>query len=308
MPIHRNILHNGVIRDASEPALTAGQLGLLAGWGVFSTLRVVDGALFAWERHWARMTRDAKLLNVAMPPDPDALESDLRRLVEANGHPDCTLRVVVVRNTGGIWQGPTASGAASDVIALTTGTKAWGTSVHLGIQPNARYAAGEFSRAKILSWAQNLRWAERAQEQGWDEVILLNERGWVAECTSANIFAVFGDRVYTPPLSDGCLPGVTREILLTEIEVPGITVAERGLTVESLFQADQVFITSTTRDLLAVREITPVPGAGDDSETRALQRRGDVPDRLATAFRAFIAGDIARRVESMQRQPETVRT
>ena len=284
-----------MICDAAEPALTAGQLGLLAGWGVFSTLRVVDGVLFAWERHWARMTRDARLLNVAMPADPNAVEADLRRLVEANGHPNCTLRVVVVRNSGGVWQGPVPGAAAIDVMALTTDTKAWGSSVRLRIQPNARYAAGEFAGAKILSWAPNLRWAERAQERGFDEVILLNERGWVAECTSANVFAVFGDRVFTPPLADGCLPGVTREILLNEIDLPGISVVERGLTVESLFHADQVFITSTTRDLLSVRELADLPGSDGQSETRILNRRGDVPERLAAAFRAFVTEDLARR-------------
>jgi branched-chain amino acid aminotransferase len=300
MPIHCNILHNGVIRDASEPALMAGQLGLLAGWGVFTTLHILDGTPFAWERHWARMTRDALLLNVPMPPDPDSLERDLRRLVDANGHPDCTLRLVVVRNTGGIWQGPSPGGTAIDVIALTTDTKAWGASVRLGIQPNGRFAAGEFAGAKILSWAQNLRWAERAQERGFDETILLNERGWVAECTSANVFAVFGDRVFTPPLAEGCLPGITREILLTEISVPGIVVLERGLTVESLFQADQVFITSTTRDLLSVREIVPPPGADGVSEARALNQRGEVKDRLAEAFHAFVADYVARRARQFE--------
>ena len=300
MAIHRYILQNGVIREAAEPALTAGQLGLLAGWGVFSTLRVVEGNLFAWERHWARMKRDARLLNVPMPPDPDALEHDLRRLVDANGQPNCTLRVVVVRNTGGVWQGPLPGGGAIDVIALTAPAKAWGSSVRLSIQPNARYAAGEFVGAKILSWAQNLRWAERAQEQGFDEVILLNERGWVAECTSANIFAVFGTRVFTPPLTEGCLPGVTRQVLLTEVKVPGITVMERGLTVESLFQADQVFITSTTRDLLPVREIVPPPGFDGAGEGRTLNQRGDIPDQLAAAFRAFVAGDVARRAQQYE--------
>ena len=64
MSIHRYFLHNGKIREAAEASLFPGQLGLLSGWGVFSTLRVVDGALFAWERHWARMSRDARLLNV----------------------------------------------------------------------------------------------------------------------------------------------------------------------------------------------------------------------------------------------------
>jgi branched-chain amino acid aminotransferase len=84
MAIHGHILHNGEIKAASEPGLFAGQLGLLSGWGVFSTLRVHKGQLFAWERHWARMSRDARALNIPMPADPDRLEHDLMKLIEAN--------------------------------------------------------------------------------------------------------------------------------------------------------------------------------------------------------------------------------
>jgi branched-chain amino acid aminotransferase len=204
--------------------------------------------------------------------------------VELNETPDCTMRLVVVRNGGGLWEGP-ASGRASDTIALTASSKRWGNGVRLGIQQHGRYAASDFTRAKVLSWAHNLRWAERAQEQGFDEVILLNEFGRVAECTSANVFAVFGKEVVTPPLSDGCLPGITREVLLDEIRVPGVSVIEGSLTVEDLDRADQVFITSTTRGLLTVREV-----AG-----RELANRGDVCDRLLSAFDAFVEQDIARR-------------
>jgi branched-chain amino acid aminotransferase len=92
---------------------------------------------------------------------------------------------------------------------------------------------------------------EEAQRRGFDEVILLNEREEVAECTSANIFAVLGGRTLTPPLASGCLPGVTRNVLLEEIG----GLEERVLRLEDLFRADEVFITSTTRELLAVREI-----------------------------------------------------
>jgi len=279
MGIHANVLHNGRIRDASEPALRAGQLGLLAGWGVFTTLRVSEGALFAWGRHWARLSRDAKLLNLALPPDAAAVEADLLRLIEANKRPDCTLRLVFVRNTGGMWEGP-GSGSTTDTIALTADSKQWGDSARLSVQPNARFAANEFAGAKVLSWAQNLTWAERAQREGFDETVLLNERGAVAECTSANIFAVFGETAYTPPLSDGCLAGITREVLLGDSHV-----AERTLSIEDLYRADEVFITSTTRDLLPVREI-----AG-----RALSSKSSVRERLAEAFRDFVARDIARR-------------
>ena len=285
MALHGRILHNGQIRNADSPALFAGQVGLLSGWGVFSTLRVAEGVLFAWERHWARMSRDARLLNVPMPPDANALEHDLLRLIEANGQPDCTLRLVMVRNTGGMWEGPTADQRAVDVIALTADLKGWGASVRLSIQPDARFSRSEFAGAKILSWGHNLAWAERAGREGFDEAVLLNERGLVAECTSANIFAVFGSEVVTPPLGDGCLPGITREILLGEIHLQDIAVRERSLTSDDLYGADEVFITSTTRDLLPVREI-----AG-----RELNRRSGVRERLAAEFRQFVRHDIASR-------------
>jgi branched-chain amino acid aminotransferase len=284
MGIHSHYLHNGVIKKSSEAGLFVGQLGLLSGWGIFSTLRVVEGALFAWERHWARMSRDAALLNVAMPADRDAVEEDLLRLIEANGAQNATLRIAVVRNGGGMWQGP-SSGSASDLIALTANSKSWGESVRLTVQANARFAASEFTSAKMLSWAHNLRWVERAQGEGFDEVLLLNEHGRVAECTSANIFAVSGGDVSTPPVSEGCLPGITREVLIEEVRVPGIRFVERSLTLDELSKADEVLITSTTRGLLPVHEI-----AG-----RELNRRHAVSELLSRAFRTFLAEDIARR-------------
>lgn len=178
----------------------------------------------------------------------------LLELVEANQAYNATMRVVVLRNTGGMWEGP-GSGRASDLIALTAETKKWGEGVKLCWTPRARYAAGEFAGAKILSWATNLTWLERAVARGFDETILLNERGEVAECTSANIFAAVADQVWTPEIGSGCLPGVTRELLLHQIRVPGYTICERTLMPADLESADEIFITSTTRNLLPVVEL-----------------------------------------------------
>src|SRR5450755_925994 len=82
--MHRFVLHNGQILDAHEKSLSAGQTGLLNGWGVFSTLRVADGVLFAFERHWERMQRDAAKVHVPFPRDRADLKAQLLRLVEAN--------------------------------------------------------------------------------------------------------------------------------------------------------------------------------------------------------------------------------
>jgi len=269
--VHRFVLHNQEIREASDKLLSPGQVGLLSGWGVFTTIRVTEGVLFAWERHWARMAKDAVLLHVTLPPDPNRVQELLLKLVEANRACHSTMRVVVVRNCGGIWEGPPA-GRSSDLIALTADSKIWGEAVKLTYKPQARHSGCVFAGAKILSWAMNLTWLEEAQAKGFDEVILLNDRGEVSECTSANIFVARGNEVWTPPLSSGCLPGITRELLLSEIRIPGLRVGEKTLHPADLEQADDVFITSTTRGLLPVFEIDGKPLKRSERDRAALQQ------------------------------------
>lgn len=280
--LHRHVLHNDQIQLATDLSLAPGQVGLLAGWGVFTTLRVASGVLFAWERHWARISRDAAAFHVPLPQDPERVRRKLCELVEANGILNCTLRLVIVRNGGGMWAGP-STGCSSDVIALTADSKDWGDSVKLSYVPQARHAACEFAGTKILSWAMNLTWLEKAQERGFDEVILLNERGEVAECTSANIFVANRGEVWTPPLSSGCLPGITREVILGEVHLPGIQLVEHTVTPADLESADEVFITSTTRNLLRVRQV----------EDRQVGRTDHVREALAEGFGEFVRNYVA---------------
>jgi branched-chain amino acid aminotransferase len=147
--MHRFLLHNDEVREVSERLLSAGQVGLLSGWGVFSTLRVRRGIPFAFERHWERMKRDAAALRVPFPSDAGAVRSRILTLIEANQAWDATLRVVIVRNRGGMWEGP--GERQSDLIALTSGLKHWGEGVKLAVQPQARHAASRFRGVKILS-------------------------------------------------------------------------------------------------------------------------------------------------------------
>lgn len=282
--MHRYVLHNDEIRESGERVLAPGQVGLLAGWGVFSTLRVHRGVLFAYERHFERMRRDAAALRVPFPPDPEYIRSRLLRLVEANRAQEATLRVAVVRNRGGAWAGP--SEREFDLIALTAELTDWGESVRLTVQPQARHAACPLAGLKTLSWAQNLAWLEQAQVRGYDEVVLLNERGEVSECTSANIFVAQAGRVWTPPLASGCLPGVTRALLLEEVRAPGVSVEEKSLYPHDLEQAEEVFITSSTRDLLPVREI----------EGLTVRRIGRARTALAEAFRRYLDSYTAARL------------
>jgi branched-chain amino acid aminotransferase len=285
--MHRFLLHNDDVLDASQNDLAAGQVGLLNGWGVFSTIRVADGVLFAFERHWERMRRDAARMHVPFPEDRQWLKTRLIRLIEANEAHNSTLRVVVVRNRGGLYEAPNLD-RDFDLIAFTTNLTEWGDSARLSMKAHGRHAQCEFAGAKILSWAQNLTWYEEAHQQGFDEVVLLNERGEVSECTSANIFALSAGQVATPPLNSGCLPGITREVLLEEIHLPGISVVEKTLLPQDLESADQIFITSSTRDLLAVSHVEGL---------KVKSSRLDTVKSLAKAFEdyreSYVSGSTA---------------
>jgi branched-chain amino acid aminotransferase len=276
------LLHNDDILDSASCCLRPGQIGVLSGWGVFSTIRVFDGVLFAYERHLSRMQRDAKLLHVPFPEDPEYLRSRLLRLLEANAAPNATLRVAVIRNKGGIWEGP-GNDRDFDVVAFMNPVNNWGKAVKLGVIPQARHAANMFAGTKTLSWAHNLTWYEEAHRRGLDEVVLLNERGEVSECTSANIFAAMGNEVWTPPLNSGCLPGITRELLLDAIHIPGVKVIEKTLMLADLEAADEVFITSTTRRLLPVVEIEGLTVRGIDT----------VRGKLDEAFSKYVDNYVA---------------
>jgi branched-chain amino acid aminotransferase len=236
-----------------------GQVGFLNGWGVFSTIRVADGVLFAFERHYRRMQFDAERMHVPFELSPDELEQQLLSLVDANSAVSATLRVAVVRNHGGLFEAPNQTRTA-DLVAFTADLNAWGSGVKVSYKANARYGGSPFSGAKITSWAQNLTWYEEAHQLGFDEFILLSEEGHISECTSANVFIIRDGEVWTPPLNtSGCLPGVTRAVLLEEISIPGFRISERELTASDVESVDQVFVTSTTRDVLPVLEIDHEP-------------------------------------------------
>ncbi len=271
--MHPLLLHNGELRDTRDNFVSPGQVGLLNGWGVFSTIRVYDGVMFAWQRHFDRMARDAKKMRVPMPSQQD-LEAQLRKLIEGNQAWNSTLRVCVVRNRGGMFEGPGVQ-TDYDVIAFTRNVNNWGESVKLGIVPQARHAGNEFAGTKVLSWAQNLTWYERAHELGLDEVVLLNERNEVSECTSANIFTVHGGRILTPALAtSGCLAGITRDVILNDLNVDA---AEHILLLSDLESADEVFITSTTREVLPVTYIEDI----------GMKPVGPVTLQVREAFTAF---------------------
>ncbi len=290
--IHRHVSHNGRLLPIEQARLSPSQEALINGWGLFTTLRVVDGQPFAFERHWRRLERDSERTHVPLPTGSRALLDDVLAVIRANQVKEGAVRVYIFWNRTGHWHGEEAL-PESDLLITSAPMPAHHEPLRLDLREHGRHAASPLAGVKTTSWLLNVWLAAEAKKGGFDEVILLNERGEVAECTSANVFAVRGGQALTPPLSSGCLAGITREVLLEIGPRAGVPVREAVLRPEDLYSADEVFVSSTIRAALAVGEI-----AG-----RTLARGpGPVSRKLSEAFAAYMAEYIAQAKAAAGRQ------
>jgi branched-chain amino acid aminotransferase len=252
--IHRQIFHNDRLLPVEEARLSPGQSGLLSGWGLFTTMRVVDGVAFAFERHWKRLARDAERTHCPFPFGPETVRGHLGEVLRANQVREGCARIYVVSNQIGFWRSDEEFPSA-DLVICSSGLPTYRDPMRLALREQGRHAASPLAGVKVTSWLSNVWSLYEAQQSGYDEVVLLNERGEVAECTAANIFCSRDGRVLTPPLSSGCLAGITREVVMEIGPSHGIPVEERTLVPNDLYSADEVFVSSTNRSMLSVAEI-----------------------------------------------------
>lgn len=283
--LHRFVFHNDRLQPMEEVRLSPGQAGLLSGWGLFTTLHIFEGEPFAFERHWRRLEKDAARTHCPLPFEAEQVREHLREVVRANHVKEGCARIYVIYNQVGHWRSDEKLPKV-DLLLYSTDLPAYREPARLGLREHGRHAASPLAGVKVISWLNNVWNLYEAQQAGFDEVVLLNERGEAAECTAANVFCVHGGRVKTPPLSSGCLEGITRSILLEIGPQIGVPCEEATLRPEDLFSADEVFISSTNRNLLGVGEI-----AGH----RFAAAPGPVTRRLDEAFGVYVKEYLARR-------------
>lgn len=252
--IDRFIFHNDKVLPIEGVRLSPGQAGVINGWGIFTTVRIVGTVAFAFERHWQRLERDASRTHIPFSFKPDTVRAQLDEVIRANRVSEGCARIYMIYNQIGFWRS-NENFPAVDLILYTASLPSYREPARLALREHGRHAASPLSGVKTTSWLNNVWNLHEAQQAGCDEVVLLNERGEIAECTAANVFCVRDGRVWTPPLDSGCLEGITRDILLETGAAAGVPVAERVLRPEDLYSADEVFISSTNRSMIAVGEI-----------------------------------------------------
>lgn len=239
---------NGRLVAPDEPAISALDHGLTVGDGVFETLKVVGGQPFAMTRHLDRLERSAAGLGLDAP-DRDAVRDACAAVVAQLGDD----RVHRLRITYTAGQGPLGSDrsdGASTLVVAASPAPAWGGGTTLAVAPWPRNEHSPLTGLKTTSYADNvvaLSWAKR---RGAGEAVFANCAGRLCEGTGSNVFVVMDGRLLTPPLSSGCLAGITRGLV---IEWCGAV--EEDLPIDAMAEADEVFITSSTRDVQAVTAV-----------------------------------------------------
>jgi branched-chain amino acid aminotransferase len=289
--IHRNVFHNDQLLPIEKLRLSPGQAGIICGWGLFTTLRIVRGEAFAFERHWRRLEKDAGIIHLPMPYAGPRVRVHLQEVIRSNGVTDGCARVYLVYNQVGFWRSDEPMPPV-DLLIYTAPVPAYREPVRLTLREQGRHAASPLAGVKTISWLTNVWSVAEAQKEGFDEVILLNERGEVAECTAANVYLVKGDKILTPPLSSGCLEGVTRGILFEIASEAGFSVKEQILRPDDLYSADEVFITSTNRNVIGVGEISGHGFAGAP---------GPATKRIDEAFTTYVNEYVSRRLTAATR-------
>ena len=244
---------NGALVPDDAEVIRADDHGLVVGDGVFETMSVENGVAFALTRHLKRLHRSAAGLGLAVD---DGLVREGIEAVLADRPDFVRLRVTV---TGGPSPYGSDRGSAAPTVMVATGALSpWPPTTDVAIVPWTRNERSATAGLKTTSYADNVVALRKAHDIGAAEALFANTRGEVCEGTGSNVFYEYDGELVTPPLSSGCLAGVTRELVIEWLAADGARVREVALPMDTLRETSGAFITSTTRDVMPIAHIDGV--------------------------------------------------
>ena len=248
---------NGSIVAAKDAAVGIADRGLIYGDGLYETIRVRNGKCVRFRRHIERLFNGAGILGFNDSVFNVDFGGAIGELLEANGLTDARVRVTVTR---GVSTGPGkmgGAGASEPTVVITADVlpESRLEPTRVIISSLRRDERSPLTGVKTLNCLPSVVARIEAENKGADDAVFLNTDGKVAEGTSANIFLVFGDRLLTPSLDQGCLPGTVRAALLESAPELGLEAVECAIESDGLCEADEVFFTSAIKLIRPIYEV-----------------------------------------------------
>ncbi len=279
---------DGTYYERDQAKISVFDHGLLYGDGVFEGIRVYEGCVFRLPRHIERLYESAKAIALDIPIPQDQMIDVVVDTVRQNARPSVYIRLIVTRGVGDLGLDPANCKRAS-IICIADDLKVYPEDYYRkGIKvvtASTRQIGGAVfdARIKSLNYLKNVLAKIEARRAGTLEAVMLNDQGFVAECTADNIFIAKRGALLTPPLWDGALDGITRDGILEIAGRLGIPAREERLTRFDLFNADECFLTGTGAELIPVVDV--------DDRRIGNGALGEVSLRILEAFRTLITED-----------------
>ncbi len=275
---------NGIVVPAAEARVSVLDNGFAFGDSVYEVLRTYGGSAFEPGRHFRRLRASAARLGFEVPSSDADLLRQVEALLARAGEGESYLRIIVTRGVGDCSYdfsrvaGPTVVMIQKALASYPVRHYEEGIRVAaVGIRRNHPRALDPAIKSSNL--LNNILAVREAQARGCDEPLLLNHEGFLAEGASTNLFIVWEGALMTPPLSAGILAGITREVVLELVAGLGIACHEKPLHKDALLGADEAFMTSTTREVVPVRQV--------DEDLIGDGRPGPYTCQIMDAFRAY---------------------
>ena len=243
---------NGRLTKPGEDKISVFDNALLYAEGLFETFLAIDDRIIFQKEHLDRLYRGAKIVGLEIPVEKERLNRWMTRTIKE--HPDriTKLRLTLTSGEAARWVGVQGK---PQIILSASPHEMPTLPFKLHLSPFRIDQDSIFRRIKTLSYAIHAAALKQARKAGCDDALMLNEKGRIAEVTSANIFWAEGKKLYTPPIAAGCLEGVTRKILIREARRLGIPVREKQVTLKQLVASDELFITSSLKLVIGVKQI-----------------------------------------------------
>jgi branched-chain amino acid aminotransferase len=262
------VVIDGQTFDESRAFVSVFDRGFLYGDSVFETVRTYSGRPFALDEHLERLCWSAERVFIELPVGIDVLKEEVWRALKAAGNPESMIRIMVTRGRGEMGLDPALADRPTRVVIVaplhTPPPEAYERGVGVVTFRTQRIAdATDAAGAKIANYLIAVLATREARRAGAIEALIVDNHGRVVEGTSSNVFAVVGSRLLTPPEELGILPGITRARVLDAARSLGISVEFLALGVEQLVDSDEVFISSSLREILPVVRVDQATiGAG----------------------------------------------
>ena len=281
----KKIWFNGELIPADQAKVSVFDHGLLYGDGVFEGIRVYNGRILKLRSHLKRLFDGARSICLTMPYTIEQLDAATRQTCAANGITDGYIRLCVTRGIGTLGINPlTCKNACTFIIADSIELyppELYETGMAIITAATIRnHPAALSPRIKSMNYLNNILAKIEAINAGVLEAIMLNEDGYVAECTGDNLFLVRRGVLITPPLHAGVLEGITRDLVLELARAAGLETAETDVTRHDVFTAEEVFLTGTAAELIPVTKVQQrVIGDGEV---------GPITKQLTAAYRTLV--------------------